>query len=218
MARGIILVQTGELTPELITAHSTHAMIISRNLDGVSNTHIYISCTSRSEAHHSGHDWTLSIMGLHPVSSSPFRSVIARTFVVLWLFISHASSAVIVRDVNTMSGLPISNMTRLQHTLNVSSVANSQNYHCTNNWKWIGREKGYEITDCFNARVKFWKEMVVTHKAEQHVEYMGYHAVSTTRLEKIQTPLRFTSGKWVFTISLVFYDQGPNGLIVRTCQ
>jgi hypothetical protein len=157
-------------------------------------------------------------MGLHPASSSPFRSVIARTFVVLWLLISRVSSAVIMGDVNTTGGLPSPNMTRLQHTLNVSSPTHSPKYHCTNSREWIGRDKGYQITDCFNARHKFWKEMIETHKPEQLVEYMGNDAVPTTRFEKIQTPLRFTSGKWVFTLKLVFYDQGPSGLIIRTCQ
>lgn len=155
-------------------------------------------------------------MGLHPASSSPFRSVIALTFVVLWLLISRVSNAVIMGDVNTAGGLPSPNMTRLQHTLNVSTPTRSQKYHCTDSREWIGHDREYKITDCFNARHKFWKEMIENREPEQLVEYMGNDAVPITRLAKIKTPLRFTFGKWIFTLKLVFHDQGPSGLIIRT--
>lgn len=159
----------------------------------------YISCISRSEPRHLGYDQPLSKMGLHPASCSPFHSIIARAFVFLWLLIPRASSAVVLGDINIQGGLPSPNITQLQHTLNFSSSANSPNYHCTNSRDWIGRSKGYEITDCFNARLKFWQNMVATHHEEERVEYLGYYAEPTTHLEKVQTPLRFTSGKWALT-------------------
>lgn len=147
-------------------------------------------------------------MGLHPAPSSPFRCIIARTFVIFWLLIARASGAVIMGDTNILSALPRPNMTQLQDALNISTSANDQRYHCTNRKEWIGRDKGFEITDCFNARLIFWQDMIVKHRPEQRVEYMGHHAQPTTRLEKVQTPLRFTSGKWAFSARLVLCYQG----------
>ena len=68
--------------------------------------------------------------------------------------------------------MPTPNMTQIQAAFNFSVSANTR-YHCTQREEWVPDNKGYEITDYFNARVKYWKNKVATHPEDEEIECLG---------------------------------------------
>ncbi len=155
------------------------------------DTRVYIPYLRRSRAHHPDSDLASPDMSLHPGFSSRYTPAKAQTYVILWLLIS-LSSALVLKDSGIVEGLQSLNTTQLQDSFNSS---NSANCHCTNRKDWIGDGQGYEIVDCFNARRMFWEDMLKNKVPDQLVEYVGHAVVPTTRLKKVETPARWTSGE-----------------------
>ena len=133
-------------------------------------------------------------MGSNPALSPLVSSVKAQIGAILWLITSLAFGAVIPGDISIVNGLLTPNMTQLQDAFNFSGSANPT-YHCTQREEWVPDSKGYEITDCFNARVKYWKNKVATHPEGEEIEYIDWGATPTTLLATMRTPRRWTSGK-----------------------
>ena len=128
---------------------------------------------------------------------SSFRKT--QTLMILWLFTCVAFGAAISGDTNIsniLNGSPSSNMTQMHDTFN-SSVSVDTRYYCTQRRDWVPDRKGYEITDCFNARVKYRKNVIDTNPKGEKIEYFEFGTLPRTHLNKMQTPKRWTYGKQV---------------------
>lgn len=163
---------------------------------------VYISGSGRLDAYQFRIDQGLSKMGLYAAFPPLGLSVQAQRCAVLWLAILIASGAAILRDVNIVNGLASPNMTHMQNAFNLSSPSKDNHSiladpkcHCTSSYDWVPDERGFVITDCFNARAQFWKEKVKTHPENPRLEFLGYKAIPVTQRERAQTPMRWSVGE-----------------------